>query len=456
MKTVTITESSRGYKLQKPLTLALPEPQNAADQRLQQYIIEALLTKMPALVSFTFENTSTLELAKHLLRHRTGSTATLYQYIYGVYRFSKWLNMRPDQLIKNCQDQDGDPKPKALAQTSRMLDDFVANLQAENLAPGSVSNHVKGVKALFRSNGLKLELPYSLPKRSVYEDRAPTPEELQRLLDIADLRERTIITMLALGGFRIGTLVKLRYSHVKRDLEKQTMPIHVHVEAEITKGKYHDYDTFLNQEAADYLRAYMEIRRKGSPTGRMPPENIRDDSPLIRDDLYRHPKPITTGRLHSVIHNLYIKAGLLTSNPLARRYDLRAHSIRKFFRTQMAALGVQTDYIEYMMGHTISTYHDIKMKGIEFLRGVYTASGLSIKAKTKPSRVEILKEMVRALGLNPEEILTKEALTMPHRTVVTAGMEADQNQINMLLNALKQKLKQEITTEMPNATLKTV
>ncbi len=271
MKTVTITESSRGYKLQKPLTLALPEPQNAADQRLQQYIIEALLTKMPALVSFTFENTSTLELAKHLLRHRTGSTATLYQYIYGVHRFSKWLNIQPDQLVKSCQDQDGDPRPKALAQTSRMLDDFVANLQAENLAPGSVSNHVKGVKALFRCNGLKLDLHYSLSKRGVYEDRAPTPEELQKLLDIADLRERVIITMLALGGFRIGTLVKLCYRHVKRDLEKQTIPIHVHIEAEITKGKYHDYDTFLNQEAAEYLRNYLEIRRKGSPTGRMPP-----------------------------------------------------------------------------------------------------------------------------------------------------------------------------------------
>jgi hypothetical protein len=122
----------------------------------------------------------------------------------------------------------------------------------------------------------------------------------------------------------------------------------------------------------------------------------------------------------------------------------------------MAALGVQTDYIEYLMGHTISTYHDTQMKGIEFLRGVYAASGLSIKPKTKPSRIEILKEMVRALGLNPEEILTKEALTMPHRTVITAGMEADQNQINMLVNALKQKLKQEITAEIPNATLKPV
>jgi hypothetical protein len=62
--------------------------------------------------------------------------------------------------------------------------------------------------------------------------------------------------------------------------------------------------------------------------------------------------------------------------------------MRKFFRTQMAALGVQTDYIEYMMGHTISTYHDVQMKGIEFLRGVYAALGLCIEPKTKPSRIE--------------------------------------------------------------------
>ena len=34
--------------------------------------------------------------------------------------------------------------------------------------------------------------------------------------------------------------------------------MHVHVEAEITKGKYHDYDAFLGQEAVDYLKAYLE------------------------------------------------------------------------------------------------------------------------------------------------------------------------------------------------------
>jgi len=119
--------------------------------------------------------------------------------------------------------------------------------------------------------------------------------------------------------------------------------------------------------------------------------------------------------------------------------------LRKFFRTQMATLGVQTDYIEYMMGHTISTYHDMQMKGIEFLRGIYAASGMSIKPKTKFSQIETLKGIVRAFGLDPDKILTKEALTEPHRTIVIGSKDTEQLQLDWLLRALKQKLKQELT-----------
>jgi len=446
MQAITITHSPLGKKLKQPLTLSVPDPQNASDEKLHQYIIDSLSWKMPSLVPFTFSNNSTLELAKHLLRHRTGSTATLYQYIYGVHRFCRWMNAQPDQLIKSCQDPEGDPDPKALAKYSRLLDDFVGNLQAESLAPGTVSNHVKGVKALFRVNQLKLELPYSLSKRAVYSDRAPTPEELQHLIDIADLRLKVIVSMLALAGFRIGTLVKLQYRHVKRDFEKMTIPIHIHVEAEITKGKYHDYNTFIGQEAADYLRAYLEIRRQG--TNKIPPENIHDETPLIRNQQNKHAIPLTPAAIHKLIHDLYVKAGLVQAKPFGRRYDLRAHSIRKFFRTQMAALGVDRDYIEYMMGHTISAYHDIKMKGVEFLRGIYIASGLSIKPKTRMSKIYALKEIIRAWGLNPEEILTKQALTQPHRTIVSQGQLED-NQIHQLTIALKQQMLKELR-ENPN------
>lgn len=55
-------------------------------------------------------------------------------------------------------------------------------------------------------------------------------------------------------------------------------------------------------------------------------------------------------------------------------YSLKVHSIRKYFKTQLLALGVQSDYVDYMMSHTIDTYHDIQMKSIEFPRNIYAAS----------------------------------------------------------------------------------
>lgn len=137
-----------------------------------------------------------------------------------------------------------------------------------------------------------------------------------------------------------------------------------------------------------------------------------------------------------------------------RRYAVRPHSLRKFFRTHMAALGVQTDCIEYMMGHTISTYHDVQMKGIEFLRSIYVASGLCIRQKTKPSRMETLKEMIRAFGMKPGQILTKEAVSMPNRTVIVTDKDAEEGQLDTLLRALRYELKKELS-ETPIAACKT-
>lgn len=71
------------------------------------------------------------------------------------------------------------------------------------------------------------------------------------------------------------------------------------------------------------------------------------------------------------------------------------------------------DYIEYMMGHSVSTYNDIKMRGVEFLRGLYASSGLSVRSRTKMSKIEQLKIIIEAWGMKPNEILTKEALSRP-------------------------------------------
>lgn len=413
------------------------------ERAARQFVIDAFRHKMPRLIPFAFENESLLKLASYLLNYTTGSPATLFQYVFGVHRFCQWIDKRPDDMIRDI----------ILDKTTidaylQHIDAFVGDLRAEHLAPGTINNHVKGVKALFRTNGIPLILPYRLPKRVTYPDRAPTPEELSKLVNVAALRDKVVLCFIALGGFRVGTLTKLQYRHVKTDLEAGRLPVHVHVEAEITKGKYHAYDTFLGQEAIDYLTAYLDARTTGNERREsghirgMPPEAIHDASPIIRNEHSTTVKPVTPAQIHRTIHGHLLQTGIVAKgNRHTRRYPMRVHSIRKYFRTQLGAISTMpTDYIDYMMGHTVSTYNDIRMKGIEFLRTLYASSGLSIRPKTRISKIERLTMFAESLGLNPNEVLSRDAVAMPHRTLI----DPNERTIAVLNQALKEAILKEL------------
>jgi hypothetical protein len=62
------------------------------------------------------------------------------------------------------------------------------------------------------------------------------------------------------------------------------------------------------------------------------------------------------------------------------------------------------------------------MKGVEYLRGIYLTSGIAIQPKIKLNKIDVLKEIMCAWGLNPEKILTPNALEQSQVTAI------DQNQ----------------------------
>ncbi|MFH1327323.1 MAG: site-specific integrase [Candidatus Bathyarchaeota archaeon] len=292
----------------------------------------------------------------------------------------------------------------------------------------------EAIKSLYRRSGIQLNIdPLENATRVTYRGRALTQEQIVKILEVTtDLRERVIVSVLALSGLREGTLLKLQYKHIREDLEKNIVPIHIHIEADITKGAYTDYDTFLGEEAVHYLKLYLEERRRGKIKGkevRIEPEVITDCSPLI---LCKH-NPIPLGRsgLLELLHQLFLKAGIISQGS-AKVYPYRGHSFRKFFKTQMEALGVKSEFTEYMLGHKISVYHDID---IEHLRRIYASSGLSLKPKTTSKR-EMLENMIRALGENPEVWLVKKAQAEPHRIVVST----EEEDLSMLRNALREIL----------------
>jgi len=77
----------------------------------------------------------------------------------------------------------------------------------------------------------------------------------------------------------------------------------------------------------------------------------------------------------------------------------------------MASLEVDPDCIDFMMGRAVKDrYHDVSMKGVEYLRGVYMTSGICIRPKIKMNKIDALKEILQTWGLDPQKILSQEAL----------------------------------------------
>jgi len=111
------------------------------------------------------------------------------------------------------------------------------------------------------------------------------------------------------------------------------------------------------------------------------------------------------------------------------------------------ALGIQSDYVEYMMGHTVSTYHDIQSKGIEFLRGVYANAGLHIRPKSVLTPKDQLRLMARGFGLSPEEAARLLTSSEPHRTFITQKDRED-HEVKMLCDAITERIKRKILENM--------
>ena len=225
-------------------------------------------------------------------------------------------------------------------------------------------------------------------------------------------------------------------------MEANKIPIHIHIENTITKGKYHDYDTFINAEASNLLKLYIEDRKRGNRT--TPPETLTDDSPLVRNShIATKVLGVSEKTIRKIVHELAVSADVSKKLPNSWMYSVRTHSLRKYFRTQMSTTKIDSEIVNYMMGHTIDTYEDVQSLGIETLRNLYTAANLTIRPKTQANKMEQLKEIIRAWGENPEEILTRDALM---RGNITETHEQTQNhQLSLLAEQLKQLVKKEVS-----------
>ncbi|MCW4048942.1 MAG: hypothetical protein NWE89_04315 [Candidatus Bathyarchaeota archaeon] len=99
------------------------------------------------------------------------------------------------------------------------------------------------------------------------------------------------------------------------------------------------------------------------------------------------------------------------------------------------------------MRHVTDTFNDMQSVGIEYIREIYRNSGLSIRPQTKINKIEPLKGVIMALGLDPNEVLSREAMVKPHRTIIGPSARQEQDYV-----ILQKTIKKTLLEELRNST----
>jgi integrase len=192
---------------------------------------------------------------------------------------------------------------------------------------------------------------YKGERKRVVKDRAYTHNEISILLNVADIRIKAIVLLMASSGVRVGSIPLLQIKHLK----KMTYGIY---KITIYENSNEEYFTFCTPECANAIDTYLEYRKRNG-------ENLNSESYLIRKQFdirdFKHViesnESICLPTLRGLIDTTTIKAGLrdVKHGELKRERKQIAltHAFRKFFTNQLINSKINPEIREMLLGHKI-------------------------------------------------------------------------------------------------------
>jgi integrase len=254
---------------------------------------------------------------------------------------------------------------------NRVIGGFVQNLRqrvaTREITAATMHDYTKPIKFFCNVNFIDISwkrILIALPKaRKRANDRAPTTEEVAKIMEYPDRRLPGIVTTMVSSGIRVGAWDYLKWGHIQpiyQDDKLVAAKILVYAEDED-----HNYFSFITPEAYLALEKWMEFRKKAG-------EVVTKDSWLMRklwdvrntakgkrQEALMHPSKLTaeTG-IAPLVDSAIWAAGLRTSNNHTenikrRRYEFQArHGFRKFFKTHAEQV-MHPLNVELLMGHRV-------------------------------------------------------------------------------------------------------
>jgi len=250
---------------------------------------------------------------------------------------------------------------------------YLMSLREKKLSYNSISTRLNAIYHFYDMNDVSLNKKKIKMFKGEYVrkvvDRAYTREEIKKILDVSDLRAKTIFLLMSSSGIRIGALPGIKIRNLERinNIYKIT----------VYEGSNSQYFTFCSPECASYLDAYLDFRTASG-------ENLNKDSYLIREQfdisdleqIKNKTKGMSISGIESLLSIILLKSGVRAiSHSQNRKEVARAHGCRKFFTTQCVNSKVNPEIREMLLGHKIglaSCYYRPTQDEMlqEYLKGV--------------------------------------------------------------------------------------
>jgi len=259
-------------------------------------------------------------------------------------------------------------------------------VENKEITAATLLNAVKVIKLFCEMNDIALpwkRITRGLPKARRYaDDRAPTLEEIRKIIEYPDRRIKAIVSTMVSSGIRLGAWNYLKWKHIT-PIKKNDKIIAAKIV--VYQGDPEEYFSFITPEAFFELEKWMSYRQECG-------EIITQESWILRNiwdrnkgakrkpGIINKPRRLQAQGVKRIMETALWTQGLRHKlEPGKRRHEFQAdHGFRKLFKTRCELAGMMPINIEILMGHSVGisdSYYratekeilDDYLKAIDFL-----------------------------------------------------------------------------------------
>ncbi|HSF50454.1 MAG TPA: hypothetical protein VLA74_06815 [Nitrososphaeraceae archaeon] len=290
-----------------------------------------------------------------------------------------------------------------LSQIIRFLQYQKERVDNKEITAGTLKNFVKSLKIFCEMSDISLpwkKITRGLPNaRQTANDRAPTIEEIRKLLEYPDRRIKPIVYTMISSGIRLGAWDYLKWKHII-PIENEKGEISA-AKIIVYAGENDEYYSFITPEAYSSLLDWIKFREEYG-------EKFTEESWLMRDiwqttnvnygakwGLATCPKKLNSYAIKRILERGLWSQGLRKSLEKGeKRYEYKAaHGFRKFYKTR-------TEQVMRPLNVEITLGHDIGLSGSYY----------------KPTEKEVLEDYLKAVELlsinNNQKVLEKQIIEL--------------------------------------------